>query len=162
MTASFTDQPEWIEKMKMRFAMLDLNNDGLHSNADVAIAAKRIAAYQNQGEEAEKRYFIILQAVTLAEDRGVTEEEFVQKLKNFVSQPHAKEHVKELADTVFDVIDANKNGVISYDEYVQFHSILNASQKIIDTFFKAADTNKDGIIDRSEIQASYAKYFFSA
>ena len=162
MTASFTDQPEWIEKMKMRFAMLDLNNDGLHSNADVDIAAKRVATYRNEGEEAEKRYFKIIQAVTLAEDRGVTEEEFVQKLKNFVSQPHAKECVKELADMVFDVIDANKNGVISYDEYVRFHSISNASQKIIDTLFKAADTNKDGIIDRSEIQASYAKYFFSA
>ena len=162
MTASFTDQPEWIEKMKMRFAMLDLNNDGLHSNVDVAIAAKRVASYRNEGEETEKRYFMIIQAVTLADDKGVIEEEFVQKLKKFVSQPDAKERVKELADMIFDVIDANKNGVISYDEFVQFHSILNASQKIIDTLFKTADTNEDGIIDRSEIQASYAKLFFSA
>ena len=162
MTASFTDQPEWIEKMKMRFAMLDLNNDGLHGNVDVAIAAKRVASYRNEGEETEKRYFMIIQAVTLADDKEVTEEEFVQKLKKFVSQPDAKERVKELADMVFDVIDANKNGVISYDEFVQFHSILNASQKIIDTLFKTADTNENGIIDRSEIQASYAKLFFSA
>ena len=162
MTTSFTDQPEWIEKMKMRFAMLDLNNDGVHNNLDVSIAAKRIAAYQNEGEEAEKRYYKIIQAVTLADDIGVTEEEFVQKLKKFVSQPDAKERVKELADMAFDVIDANKNGVISYDEYARFLSILNASQKIIDTYFKTADTNKDGTIDRSEIRASYDKYFFSA
>ena len=40
--------------MKMRFAMLDLNDDGLHNNVDVSIAAKRFAAYQNEGEEAEK------------------------------------------------------------------------------------------------------------
>ena len=89
---------------------------------------------------------MIIQAVTLADDKGVIEEEFVQKLKKFVSQPDAKERVKELADMIFDVIDANKNGVISYDEYVQFHSILNASQKIIDTYFKTADTNNDGSI----------------
>ena len=57
----------------MRFAMLDLNDDGLHNNVDVSIAAKRITAYRNEGEEAEKRYFKILQAVTLADDKGVTE-----------------------------------------------------------------------------------------
>ena len=76
-----------------------------------------------------------------------------------MSQPDAKERVKELADMIFDIIDVNKNGVISYDEYVRFLSILNASRKIIDTLFKTADTNKDGIIDRSEIRASYDKYF---
>ena len=43
-----------------------------------------------------------------------------------MSQPDAKERVKELADMTFDIIDVNKNGVISYDEYVQFLSILNA------------------------------------
>ena len=96
----------------------------------------------------------------MAEEQGVTEKEFIEQTKKFVSQPDAKECVKELPDMVFEVIDANKNGVISYEEYSQVYKAFNAIQEMIDTYFKAADTNGDGVIDSSEIQESYIKYFF--
>ena len=162
MTTSFTNSPGWIQRMKMRFDLLDADNNGILGNADIALVAKNIATYRNEGSNAEKHYFKILQSVTLAEEQGVTEKEFIEQAKKFVSQPDAKEHVKKLADMVFEVVDANKDGVISYEEYSHFYRAFNARQEMIDAFFKAADTNGDGVIDPSETQESYSKYFFSA
>ena len=163
MAASFTDNPAWIKKMKMRFAILDVDTNGVINQDDVALVAKNIAAYREEGEEAEKRYFKILKAVTTFVLAGaeVDEETFVQEMKQFVSQPDAKERVKKLADMIFSVIDANNDGVISYNEFCQFYKAMNANQELIDTLFKQADTNKDGVIDHLETQESYAKYFFS-
>ena len=162
MATSFTDSPAWIQRMKMRFDLLDIDNNGILGNADIALVAKNIATYRNESPDAEKYYFKTLQSVTLAEEQGVTKKEFIEQAKKFVSQPDAKERVKELADMVFEVIDANKNGVISYEEYSQVYKAFNASQEMIDTYFKAADRNGDGFIDPSETQESYMKYFFSA
>ena len=54
--------------------------------------------------------------------------------------------MRELADMVFGVVDAKKNGIISYDEYSQFYRAFSADQKLIDTFFKRADTNEDRVV----------------
>ena len=163
MTASSTDNPAWIKKMKMRFAILDVDTNGVINQDDVALVAKNIAAYQKEGEEAEKSYFKILKAVTTFGLTGgeIDEEIFVQEMKQFVSQPDAKERVKEFADMIFGIIDADNDGVISYNEFCQFYKAMNASQELIDALFKQADINKDGVIDHLETQESYAKYIFS-
>ena len=144
----------------MRFRLLDADNNGILGNNDIALVSKRVAAYRNESPDAEQRYFKTLQSVTLAEERGVEEKEFIENARKFVFQPNAEECEGESADMVFGVVDANKSGIISYVEYSQFYRAFNADQKLIDTFFKRADTNEDGIIDRSEIRESYVNYFF--
>ena len=161
MTASFTDNPDWIKKMKMRFALLDVDKNGIINQDDVALFAKKIAAYRKEGEGAEKNYFQIIKAATTFELANMDEETFVQQMKQFVLQPDAKERVKEVADMIFGVIDTNNDGIISYDEFCQFLKALNANRELIDTLFKQADTNKDGVIDHLEAQESFIKYFFS-
>ena len=63
------------------------------------------------------------------DEKGATEDEFIERAKKFVSQPDAKEHVKELVDATFQVMDANKNGVVSYEEFLQFHKALTLIKK---------------------------------
>ena len=77
----------------------------------------------------------------------VDKETFAQEMKQFVSRSDVKERVKEFSNMIFGVIDANNDGVISYNEFCQFYKAMNASQELIDTLFKQADTNKDGVID---------------
>ena len=161
MTASFTDNPAWINKMKMRFAILDVDKNGVVNQDDVALVAKNIATYRKEGEGAEKNYFKILKSVFPFELPEIDEETFVQEMKKFVSQPDAKERVKKLADMIFSIVDSNNDGVISYNEFCQFCKVLNANQELIDTLFKQADTNKDDVIDHLESQESFVKYFFS-
>ena len=59
MAASFTNNTAWIKKMKMRFALLDVDKNGIINQDDVALVAKNIAAYRKEGEDAEKSYLKI-------------------------------------------------------------------------------------------------------
>ena len=137
MAASFTDHPAWIKKMKMRFDFLDADKNGIINQDDEALIAKNIATYRKEGEDAEKNYRKILRTAnsfSLSGKREVDEETFVQEMKKFVSQPDAKERVKELADMIFSLIDGNNDGVISYNEFCQFYKAMNVDQEFFDTF----------------------------
>ena len=161
MDTSFTDSPIWVKKMKLRFSHLDVDNSGILDNADMTIVAKKIAAYRNKGPDEEKHYYEVITSISLIDDKGVTEEEFVEQAKKIVSLPDAKEHVKGLADAVFKIMDINKDGVISYEEFLHFHKSLNIKQETIDELFNKADTNGDGVVDYQESCESFFKFFLS-
>ena len=59
-------------------------------------------------------------------------------------------------------MDTNKDGVISYEEFLQFHKSFNIEQEMIDMLFNKADTNRDGVIDYQETHESFVKFFFTA
>ena len=167
MAASFTDNPAWVKKMKARFAALDVDKNGVINDADVALLAKNLAGYRKEGEDAEKRYFEILKSVWsygIGEGgQGANQDEFVQGMKQFVTQPDARERVNAYAAMVFGVIDADKNGVIDFDEFTQFHKAsTNMTDELIKKLFADADTNGDGVIQASEFEESVAKFLLSA
>ena len=148
--------------MKLRFSHLDVDKNGVVDNTDMDIVAKKLAAYRKQGPDEEKHYYEVITSISLVDEKGVTEEEFVEQAKKFVSQPNAKECVKGLADAVFKIMDINKDGVISYEEFLQFHKSLNIKQETIDELFNKADTNGDGVVDYEETLGSFVKFFLSA
>ena len=78
MAISFTDSPIWIKKMKMRFSILDVDKNGVADTADLAIVARNLAAYRNQDSDEEKHYFEVIKSTSLADETGVTEDEFIQ------------------------------------------------------------------------------------
>ena len=162
MDTSFTDSTTWIKKMKLRFSHLDADKNGVVDNADIAIVAKKLAAYRNEGPDKEKEYYKIVKAISLIDEEVVTEEEFVEQAKRIVSLPDAKERVKGLADASFKIMDINNEGAISYEEFLQFHKSLNIKQETINEIFNKADTKGDGIIDYEENYESFVKFFLSA
>ena len=162
MDTSFTDSATWIKKMKWRFSHLDADKNGVVDNADIAIVGKKLAAYRNEGPDKEKEYYKIVKAISLIDEEGVTEEEFVEQAKRIVSLPDAKERVKGLADASFKIMDINNEGAISYEEFLQFHKSLNIKQETINEIFNKADTKGDGIIDYEENYESFVKFFLSA
>ena len=147
MDTSFTDSPIWIKKMKWRFALLDVDKSSVVNNTDLAIVTRNLATYRNQGSDEEKHYFKVIQSTLLVDEKGVSEEEFIERAKKFVSQPDSKERVKVSVDSVFNIMDANNDGVISYEEFLQFHKSLNIKQEAIVMLFNTADVNGDGVID---------------
>ena len=162
MDTSFTDSTTWIKKMKWRFFHLDADKNGAVDNADIAIVAKRLADHRNEGPDKEKEYYKIVKSISLIDEEGVTEEEFVEKAKKIVSLPDAKERVKELADVGFKIMDINNDGVISYEEYLQFYKSMNIKHETINELFNKADTNGDGVVDYQESLESFVKFFLSA
>ena len=119
MAASFTDNPAWIMKMKERFPALDVDKNGAISKDDIAELAKKLAGYQKEGKDAEKQYFDTVKSIWLygigegTLTSGINEDEFIQGMKQSVTQPDAREHVKTYSAMVFGLIDADKDGVVN-------------------------------------------------
>ena len=162
MDTSFTESPLWIKKMKWRFAALDVDKNGIFNPADLAIVAKNLAAYRNEGLDEEMHYYEVIKAISLVDEKGSTEKKFIERAKTFVSQPNAKECVKRYVDMIFKIMDADKDGVISYEEFLQFHKSLDMEQEMIDIVFNVADTNGDRVIDYQETYESFVRFFFTA
>lgn len=167
MAASVTDNPVWVKKMKARFTAMDVDKNGVINYDDVALLAKNLAAYRKEGKDAEKCYFDTLKSVWsygIGEGtHGANEDEFIQGMRKFVIQPNARELVNAYSAMVFAIIDADKNGVIDFDEFTQFHKAsTNMSDELIKHLFTEADTNGDGVIDVSEFEESTAKFLLSA
>ena len=167
MATSITESPVWINKMKIRFASMDVDKNGRVNVDDISILAKKFAGYRKEGKEDEKRYFDALMLVYSYATRGAegtNEEEFVEGMKEFVAQSDARQRVNGFAAMLFEVMDTDKNGVISFDEFMGFHKASNTKldEELLKGIFMDADTNRDGVIQPSELEESLAKFFLSA
>ena len=163
---SFTESPVWIQKMKERFAALDADKKGTIDKDDLEALATKMANYRKLGShgagDARKRYFDTLYAVFDLQG-PTTESEFVNIMKAFSSKSDAEMRAQGIADMVFEVIDEDGNGEISYDEFNRFHktSSVNMPDHMIRYFFDTSDTNGDGVIQRSEFRRSVVKFLLS-
>lgn len=166
MTASFTDNPAWIKKMKMRFTQIDTDKNGLVNDDDIALIAKKMAEYRKRGRDAEQRYYKMLHDIYSFAIQGkedVTPDQFVEGMKTFVIQHDVKERIKTFADYTFEVIDVNGDGLISYDEMRQFgKEVGNMSDEMVDMVFRQTDINQNGVITPAENEETLFKFFLSA
>ena len=161
MQSTYTESPGWIKKMKDRFAALDVDKNGVIDQEDVKYLASKLAAYRNRGEDATKRYFTTFNAV-FGVQGSINVDEFVSGMKEFVKKPDAEERAHGIADTVFEIIDEDGNGVVSYEEYYRFHKASsNMSEDMIKHFFATVDKNGDGVLQRSEFRESTVKLLMS-
>lgn len=154
--------------MKARFASFDVDKKGRVTDDDIAILAKKLAGYRKTGKEAEKRYFDTFMSVLSygiqGGAKGATEDEFIEGMKKFVTQPNARELLNAYAAVIFEVADEDKNGVISFDEFLHFHRASNAKidEELLKRLFKDADTNGDGVIQPEEFEESLVRSFMPA
>ena len=166
MAASFTDDPAWITKMKMRFIQIDADKNGLVNDDDIAAIAKKMAEYRKRGEDCKQHYYKILHGIYSFGIQGkddVTPDQFVEGMKKFVIQPDVKERIKTFADSTFEVVDVNGDGLISYDELRQFgKEVGNMSDEMVDKIFSQTDINQDGVITPAENEETLFKFFLSA
>ena len=159
---SLTDSPGWIRKMKERFAALDVDKNGVIDENDVVYLANKLATYRNRDGSVCKQYFDIFNGVFGV--KGPTnEEQFVAGMKVFVSKPDATELAHKLSDMVFEVVDEDGNGEISFEGYYHFlKASTNMTTKMIRHLFRVADKNGDRVIQKEELQESTARLLLSA
>lgn len=166
MSASHTENPAWIYKVKMRFSHLDRNKDGLIDYNDIATIAKNMAKFGKKGTDAEQRYheaLINVWSFGLQGMDNVDADKFVEGIRKFVVQPDVKERIIAYADAHFEVLDANGDGVITPDEMHQYcRAVLDMDDEMIDIVFKEEDLNHDGVITLAEKRQALLQFFLTA
>ena len=73
--------------------------------------------------------------------------------------PKLVQSYRENADPIFDAVDADKNGVISWNEYKTFIMSLGATEADAHVGFGNIDTNGDGMLSYEEF--SYAGVMYA-
>ena len=168
MALSATENPSWVRNMKELFASWDSDKDGRVRPEDITTMAKKLAMYGNLGKEGEKRCFDtlndILSFAFQGRSEGANEEEFVQGMKALPAQPDARKRVCDFAAMLFELIDTDRNGVISLDEFIAFHKASDSKidEELQRRVFNEADTNGDGVIQPSEWEETMCKFHLPA
>jgi Ca2+-binding EF-hand superfamily protein len=70
------------------------------------------------------------------------------------------EHSKDINLTLFNVLDSDKDGTISYDEYYAFVQPAGVSPADARVGFDMIDTDNDGVLSRDEVGTACARYYF--
>jgi len=88
-------------------------------------------------------------------------EEFIQHVQAFMQQdPLHVEHSKDINLTLFNVLDANKDGQISFDEYYAFVHPAGVTPADARVGFDMIDADKDGVLSHDEFGTACARYYF--
>lgn len=110
--ADFTESTSWINKIKLRFQMLDHNNDGYLDEEDVQLLAKAMAEFKPNKVKIDDYIVALRNTMFLVDNPGkrYTEEEFLIATKQFVKESTAPSVIARLAQVVFAFLDTDMDG----------------------------------------------------
>ena len=155
---SFTD------RMKTRFEQLDVDKSGFITDKDLKLLAKSFVMHKKATGDAIDHYYKIIHNIWgcgLGDGgKPVNKDEFADNMKKLLEKPDYKRRVNDYANLVFDVVDTDNDGVITYEEMSRFmKTIAHMSDEMVDLFFKEADISKDGKIQYWEYEQMHEKFF---
>lgn len=152
----------WLRKIRKVNEVRDINKDGFLSKADFDIVIQR---YKDMGSSDEhlqklkKGMGILCMALGLdGENARVTHEEIIE---NFAKHKPSIDDIMVMFSTVFEILDRNGNGVISFKEWVDYYKVSDINTQYARASFDAMDTNGDGIVSKEEFYAFNREFYYS-
>ena len=185
MASELTKNEFWVKKMTVRFHAMDLNKDGVLTKADFDIFTERNTKIGKLNDaQAERNWKLHAEIMS---DFGIGSEltlaEFIEALVTYATgimsklqlvssasciymlmslhDIHVGDHPSIVANKLFDTIDTDGDGVISYSEWAVYFEIIGIDVKHARSCFDALDANKDGEISRSEFVDANVNFFRS-
>lgn len=165
----------FIRKVKSYFVAMDVTHDGYLSIDDYEIIAARIIENQVDitEEEAEKirniwrHLFKGIMAGNKPCDKNtkVSYEEFLINCANvFYHREETRENLRVSSEMIFDYVDTNKDGTISFEEYTKYQEVYFGKDRTAasEVAFASLDRNHDGVISRDEFVTAQIDYCFEA
>ena len=148
------------------FDVLDKNADGTLAKADFVKFADALAGMRGWapgGPEHERiRAFVMSwwerfkEAADIDDDGSISSREFAAVLDQA-----DEESLSNVANMIFDIMDANQAGTISVDEYRQLLRALFVNEDEAEDSFSRFDTDGDGVISREEFSSLLVEYHTS-
>ena len=153
----------WRKKYYKKLKVLDTDKDGFITKADFDIIIQR---YKDLGKTDEKRLAKVKESFTaIMESQGIVDDSIKLTYDELIER--AGKNSGKFEDFVlsltasFELIDSNDNGVLSFQEWVEYYRALDIDTKYARASFDAIDTDNDGIISKDEFVAYNYEFYFS-
>ena len=152
----------WKKKLRHAFNKRDVNKDGFISRADFDLV---VSHYQDMGSSNEHTKKLKDTFNKCCNEWGLTD-----STKQFTIDQILEIHGKHLGEMkkldsmyseMFDSVDMNGNGLISFEEWENHYKSLGIDVKYARAFFEAMDFNKDNQVSRNEFIEYHKEFFFS-
>ena len=164
----FKQSQRWVKRMRDIFEHLDFNKNGYLSVEDWTIWIDNIQRDINPDpalvEILRQKMTEYCAGIGLTPGVQLTQDEFVEKFANFAAAEKARHDRGEqpllfkLNEAWYDVVDINRNGSLSLEEYSKVMSACNFAAS---SAFMVLDKNRDGRVERSELNEQQYKFWFS-
>ena len=158
-----------LRKMRTCIKRFDADKDGYFSHEDIELMSERLKEYgkltKEQAERAHQGFMKYGEMSGLLKPgKKIPVDELAQKASEVMLSMPADERkgmLHSTHDTLFDVIDLNKDGHISLEEFkVHFHVLgANVSEEEIIHSFNTIDSDKNGEISREEFLAAADDFY---
>ena len=155
----------WKKKIKRISEVRDANKDGFIQRADFKLVVQR---YREMGSSEEHLKIISSSFENGYEKWGLVDENtaltYEEFGKNFAREMEkiSKDVGGTLFSGMFQVIDTDANGTISFKEWVEYYKALGVDPCHARASFDAMDTNGDNDVSMEEFVAYNKEFFFSA
>ena len=166
---SLADHPNWVKRHLMAFDHMDHDKDGLIKlNELVSVADVLMKEANASGEELVKyknrlKEFYTATGIT---NEGVRRNDYPSMVHSFaILERERKERgeitvYRKLCDAFFDIVDLDKNGVLTLGEVELRMRIQGLPQHLAKNCMELADTNKDGVLSKEEAYELDFSYWF--
>ena len=171
MAEKYMQDPQWLNRIKSLFNLLDYNKHGFLEPADWQLWMNNIEKACKPDppqliDRMRELFGVYFDAIGIKEGKQLTCDEFVKGFSEFAIQERAKKERGEIPilysmnDAVYDVAGTNKDGFVTLDEYRRIFQACNFPESAADEAFKVVNANHDGKLDREELNNYEFKFWF--
>ena len=153
----------WKRKIYTVMKVRDADKDGLISKADYELLYQ---GYKDMGASAEdlkrleKVHVLVWKSIGVDDNIEQTYEQAVANHAKILAK--VKDNISEVFAAQFEVIDTDRNGEISFQEWVEIYKVIGIDSEHARASFSAMDTNGDGVVSKEEYEAYAKEFFFTA
>ncbi len=154
-----------LRKYRTCFASaLDTDRDGYITTHDFEEIAKRFVLSGNlsgkKKEDMEKAWKDVSDNLDVKEGDKVTLQDYLASGTKLCEHPDGKDITKKLMRLTFDVVDTNKDGVISPEEFQVYFKCMGINESYAPASFNGIDSDHDGLITKDEFLAASIEFFY--
>lgn len=158
-------------KFSILFDWFDQGRDGHLSREDFQTLAGLFLALPG-GQEPENARALrsgfdtfweaLLAAGDASKDGRLSREEFISAIKSNVTAPgNFEQGVMAIIDAFMRIVDVNKDGSLTFKEYVQMYASLGIDPAHSSDAFKRLDRDNDGSLSYAEFQQAIKEFYLS-
>lgn len=158
-------------KISRLFDTFDADGNGYLEPADADRVARRLAATRDWSED-HPAYAALLQLFRYGVDATQPFEDEKGRLDldgylrfhdKMLNTPGTYDTVvRQLADSIFSMLDGDGDGRITEDEVRQFYAAYSIDEDLAPAAFRKLDLSGDGHISKSEVIDAVAQFYFSS